>query len=297
MPPRVSIRPARGAEDVLAALFSAHAGRQGGLPRLADAARRLSGAYGVRSTWWVLEEQGRVVCCLRLYALDWRRGEETRRGYGLGGVATLPEARRRGHASALCAAACEAAEAEGAGVGLLYSAIPPAFYERIGFRVVPATSPRCERLVDLAASGPVAALTPIDPRKEAEALCRTFREVHGHRWHLDRTPQVHLQSLAESHSQWFFRVDGEAGYVRLSFEDGEIDVSEWALRDPERAEPVLRTVAKLGSEVGAKALTGWFDVPEGMRDWFSDAGRAKTLPMVRAEDDVTAPVLWSPDYF
>jgi predicted N-acetyltransferase YhbS len=56
---------------------------------------------------------------------------------GIGAVFTPPELRGRGYAAALLEHMVQGAERDGAAMAMLLSEIPPSYYERLGFSVVP----------------------------------------------------------------------------------------------------------------------------------------------------------------
>jgi predicted N-acetyltransferase YhbS len=290
-------RPAVTADDRRAAAVVTHAAHASPLPVDAFVAMRLRNPRRATATWWLLEEAGVVVASLVAYPLTFAVGDAVAAGYGLGAVATLPEARRRGHATALCRDAIEATEAEGRRVGLLFSAIPPAFYARLGFQVVPAWHHVCARPAELAASGPRVPWTPIDPRAEAETLANLHARRHGGALHLHRDVAGFLRSVDLNPEDLFFGVGTpRRGYVRVAVEAESVEVVEEVLPAPERA-AALRAVGRLA--VGLKALTveGWFDPCPTVAEFFDDRGRATTLPMVRGCSDLARARFSSADYF
>ncbi len=248
------------------------------------------------ATWWLLEEEGRAVASLVCYPLTFAVEGRVVPGHGLGAVATRPEARGRGFATELCVRAIAAAEAEGRSVGLLYSAIPPAFYERLGYRVVPAWRPSCDRPIELATSGPRAPWTPLDPRRDAAALA-TLYERHHRGVHLHRDAALFRRSVELNGADTFYGIgDPLRGYVRLTVEDGTVEVVEDVVPEADRA-AVLRSVAHLAVAVGAKAVEGWFDPCPETVPFFEERGRAKTLPMLRGAADPGSARFWGSDYF
>jgi GNAT superfamily N-acetyltransferase len=88
-----------------------------------------------------LVDGGRLLASAKRYALTvWLDGRRIP-ALGIGAVFTPPALRGRGHAPALVEQLCADARAQGRGVALLFSEIGAAYYERLGFRVVPhATS-------------------------------------------------------------------------------------------------------------------------------------------------------------
>ena len=290
-------RPALSPADRISVAVIAHAATAPATPRDVFVAQRLRNPKRALATWWLLEDGGAAVASLVSYPLTFAAGTVAAAGYGLGAVATHPEVRGRGYATELCRRVVEANEAEGRRVGLLYSAIPAAFYARLGFHVVPAWHHVCARPAELAASGPRVAWTPIDPRRDVAALAALYERRHEGALHLHRDPGRFLQSVDLSPEDLFFGL-GEPlrGYVRVAVDGDSVEVVEDVVPAPERA-AALRAVARVA--VGLKALTmeGWFDPCPTVGAFLEDRGRARTLPMVRGFTDLRRARFASADYF
>jgi len=274
-----------------------HAATQGAEPLGYHQALRLTLLRRHQGTWWMLEEGGRLVSSLMCYPLRFADGDGVVAGYGIGAVATRPEARRRGHAAALCRRAIEVAEGAGRSIGLLFSAISPAYYARLGFSVVPAWRHVCSSAAELAASGPQAELVPLDPRLDVETLTACYRAVHGG-LHVHRDENEWREALVRNARDVFFGLGAPLqGYVRLNTDDQEgIEVVELMV-PPQEQESVLRAVAGLTAAMGRREVEGWFDPVPGLAAFFEDRGRASTLPMVRGTRDVAEARFWGSDYF
>ena len=260
-------------------------------------ALRMRNPRRASATWWLLEDAGAPVASLVCYPLEFAVEGAIVPGHGLGAVATHPDARKRGFATELCRQAIAGAEAEGRSIGLLYSAIPPAFYERLGYRVAPAWRPSCTtRLAELAASGPHVAWTPLDPRREAATLA-TLYERHHRGAHLHRDEAGFRRSVELNVRDTFFGLGQPlVGYVRLAVEDGWVEVVEDVVPEPDRA-AALRTVARLAVDLASKGVEGWFDPCPEVAGFFEDRGRATTLPMLRGVADVVGARFHGSDYF
>jgi GNAT superfamily N-acetyltransferase len=249
-------------------------------------AKRLASLARSRAAWWVAVEDGKVVGATLSYPLrltDPSGGVHA--GYGIGALVTRASHRRRGIAGALLAAT-----AEGAGIGLLYSGIPPATYERHGFRVVPAFDHLCADPAALAASGRRASLRPIDPRVEHRRLGAAWDQGHpGLRLHRDAA--AWSASLAENPTDFFFAA--EDGYVRLRQGERELEVVELLGASPA---PVLRALGSFAVDLQVP-LRGWFDPVPEVASHFTDRGRARTLPMVHRWSHPETARFWSSDYF
>jgi GNAT superfamily N-acetyltransferase len=88
-------------------------------------------------------EDGTLLAGLKWYAFPAAIDGEARSAMGLGAVFTPKEVRGRGHASVLVEAALERGAAQGYDLALLMSEIGAPFYERLGFRTLPAEEAAC----------------------------------------------------------------------------------------------------------------------------------------------------------
>ncbi len=84
-----------------------------------------------------LVEGGRVLASAKRYDLEARAGGRRLAVAGIGAVFTPPDLRGRGHARELVDALVADAARRGCEQALLFSEIGAAYYERLGFRVVP----------------------------------------------------------------------------------------------------------------------------------------------------------------
>jgi predicted N-acetyltransferase YhbS len=100
--------------------------------------------------WRVLEAGGVLLSSLLLHRLP---PEPAGAAAGLGSIATPPELRRRGHAARLIAGALAELDARGVAVVYLHSDIAPRYYERFGFRALPARFQRAPTSVCMVRGG------------------------------------------------------------------------------------------------------------------------------------------------
>ena len=84
-----------------------------------------------------IDGSGRLLATAKQYRFAVRVGGREGWMCGIGAVFTPPEHRGRGHASALIEELVSRARREGALLAALFSAIGPAFYERLGFTGIP----------------------------------------------------------------------------------------------------------------------------------------------------------------
>lgn len=274
-----------------------HAATLGDKPFETWAGLRLRSLRRRAAAWWLLEQDGTAVASLVAYPLRFREGSRRLEGFGLGSVATHPDHRKKGYASYLCDCVAQAAVADGRAIGLLYSAIPPALYERIGYRVSAAWLHRCEDPAGLAASGSQAELEPLDPRVLVETLARLYEAFHGG-LHLERDERAMGQSLDYNPHDIFLGVGKPLqGYLRVRLtEPDDLDVVECIVPREMRG-PVIRAAAALAAAQGMRTLSTWLPAGEGVDGQFEDLGRARTLPMLKGEVTLEGAHFYRSDYF
>jgi GNAT superfamily N-acetyltransferase len=108
-------------------------------PRYAqyNAAQRLT-RWGARHlARLALMDGHRLLASAKRYDLEVLLNGRVHSAVGIGAVFTPPELRGRGHGGQVVTAVLDAARADGASIGLLFSEIGTAYYERLGFRQIP----------------------------------------------------------------------------------------------------------------------------------------------------------------
>lgn len=171
--------------------------------------------------------------------------------------------------------------------GLLFSAIAPAFYQRLGFEGVAAYGWRIHEVG--AVEGPRAELVPIDPLAHLDDLDAAWRLSHAGVY-LARDEQGWRRSVAQSPMDVFFAVEG--GYLRLCDADGDLEVVEVFATDPAA---VVRSVCDLAAVLGRTVVT-WH--PLSVADGIPKVpeSRVTTRPMLRKLPTAGA-AFWASDYF
>ncbi|TNE85938.1 MAG: N-acetyltransferase [Deltaproteobacteria bacterium] len=283
----MDIRIAANEDERRAAIAVAHAANGVRSPLATYTALRLAISLRRRARWWVLETGGGIVASLLDYPIVFGLGAQRMHGFGLGSVATHPGHRHQGLASRLCTTVADARATEGADHGLLFSAVAPAFYERLGYRVVEAVQWRVSEPASV--QGPRAELLPIDPVAELGMLAETYEHGHAGLFR-PRDEGGWLRTLEDNPVDTWFAVPG--GYLRLNDADGELEIAELFAEDPSA---VVRAVCDLAAVLG-RTVVSWVDVgePDGVPRVAES--RDKTLPMVRNLPPEGAR-FWGADYF
>ena len=278
------IRFAESLEDRLAACSVAAAVFAPADRPWVQQALRLSCPRRSQGDAWLLEEDGQVVCSLLSYPLEFvTPGGATSPGFGFGAVATLESARRRGHAATLCAHVTAHEIAGGRPLGLLFAAIDPAYYERLGWHCVPAWAHETTHLAELA-DGPRAAWHPIDPRRARDVLTTLYDDAHRGSLHMRRDAAGWAQSLAGEPSDLWLGL-GEVGaalrgYARIGRGQGTLSMAELVLADSDEQEVALRGLAALALELKLERMHCWLPPSPALERWFEPGDRSDDLPMV-----------------
>ncbi|MFI5177757.1 MAG: GNAT family N-acetyltransferase [Vicinamibacterales bacterium] len=130
-------------------------------------------------------EDGRVLASAKRYDLQARIGDRIISVLGIGAVFTPPSGRRQGHARALIEAMIEDAAARGCRAALLFSEIGAAYYERLGFRVMPQ---RVRTIETAGRPGAPAALVRTGEERDLPAMAEmAARAREGASFALDRS--------------------------------------------------------------------------------------------------------------
>jgi GNAT superfamily N-acetyltransferase len=134
-----TIAPADYARDILPHSSSIWAAGRSFDEYVQDFVAVAGSAYGKRRFRTVgLRIDGSIVVSCKRYEREIRCSDRVLRAAGIGAVFTPPKLRGRGYASALIGVLLDSERAAGTDVAFLFSDIHPAFYERLGFVVLPS---------------------------------------------------------------------------------------------------------------------------------------------------------------
>jgi GNAT superfamily N-acetyltransferase len=263
-----------------------------------------------------------VLSSAKRYDLSLRFDGRIRRVLGIGAVFTAPEHRGRGCARELLARMLETAVTEGQEFAMLFSEIPPAFYERLEFVPVPLVERTLE--VDRKRGGAPAMLVRSGDARDLPSIVEmsASRSV-GARLALDRsedfirfgiTRKRLLSGLAPSgtrNTEFLVVEEGSqaVAYLVSTEADGRWMIEEAGDRDPSGARlgAMLQVMlARYPSERLPEIRCWWPDalVPQQVR--VAAATATQSVLMIRPLRDRTLPlppltaaevVYWHADYF
>ncbi len=262
--------------------------------RVKPADAKVRGGRGDEAQWWLLDEDGRTVSCLLCYPQTFSMPDGTvLAGFGLGAVSTVPDATRRGYANWLCGEVGRIQAEAGRHIGLLYSAIPQAYYERLGYRVARAADWCTSELDAVAGAVPAARLVQVDPMARRAVLLERYAAHHRGLLSLLRNPTLHDRTLRLNPDDTWHLCDG--GYVRLEVDGSELEIIELIV-DETRVPGVLAACAEQACALGLTALRGWLEPSPFVERHLERRSRERTLPMVLGTPPNPSR-FWSSDYF
>jgi len=303
----LDIHPASLAEQDLA-YRQVHEMWGRGLPLDEFLAKRWQSVAHNRAEWWVGTRDGQVLCSLGRHPLTFHwRGRDVP-GFGICAVYTHPSARKQGLAAALCQRVADVRTSDGDELGLLYSDIPPAYYEALGYRVVSPTLFRCDDLAGLAASGEQTALRSLDPQTSLTQLARWYAAAHERdALFLARSAEYWHYSLARWPNDEFLEALSPAGhplgYLRASRQKDSWEILETCVHEPASELAAWRALAAAAHATGAQSLRGWLRPRSVPADHFREVPRTREIPMIkslRSPDDDLSPAnchFWATDHF
>jgi GNAT superfamily N-acetyltransferase len=129
-----------------------------------------------------LVEDGRLLASAKRYRFTTRLDGREAPTVGIGAVFTPQAARGRGYATRLIEQLCDEARADGCALAILFSEIGSAYYERLGFRIVPHTT--SDVIVKTTAGAPAMLVRAGDARDAASVAETHARRVERYRFGL-----------------------------------------------------------------------------------------------------------------
>jgi GNAT superfamily N-acetyltransferase len=289
--PHLSIHPATHDEQHQV-YRNVHEFWGGGLPLDEFLARRARSVVHSRAQCWVLTVDGRVVSSMAWHPLSFGWRGQIMPGMGVGSVFTVSDQRGQGRADALLREVARAARAAGNRLALLFSDIKPAYYQKLGYRLLPAVSYRCDRLGALIDAGEHASLRRVEPATCLDRLIDILRAAHAaDELFIDRDQEYWQYAFRRSPLDAFFLIEprpgAAAGYVRLTPRFGGDCLIELALAadDPQLEQAAYSAAAGVAAQAGAPALAGWLRASPVVERWFTPRQRDGAIPMVAPLDD------------
>ena len=202
----------------------------------------------------VVIDQGRIVSHLRIWDRKIRvRGVALRAG-GIGSLLTRPESRGLGHASALMRETVSYMAREGYDLGLLFTVMGPAFYERLGWSAIPLPTFEIVLGKGLKVPAPGEGVRRVRIEKDLEAVM----EIYAHYCEGMTGPEVRPRSYWTSGPSryrgvfpgWGYEAEGRLlAYLNYEVEPNRIWVKEACVRPGSE-----KAFLELGSAMLAEAM-------------------------------------------
>jgi predicted N-acetyltransferase YhbS len=224
-------------------------------------------------TRWALTDGDTVLSSAKLYRFGATLDGRSVNVAGIGAVFTPAAHRGRGHASDLIERLTAHAAADGAELAMLFSEIEPAFYERLGFTVVPITELTVRVVEDTRRGAPMTMVRVGDDRDLAAIAAMDTQRARPFRFHLDRgvewlrfamTRKRLLAGLGQAGArelQFFIAEEGTtaAAYVVIVSGSDAWTIECCGDRDPTGARigALLQGLIAREPSAGRPAIRGW----------------------------------------
>ncbi len=238
----------------------------------------------ILTPWWsnnarrvALTEDGQARASAKWYDLTMCFGTRSLRVLGIGAVFTPPELRGRGFGGRIVQEICATAEKTGYDAALLFSEIGPAFYERLGFSVVPIEASRISATRGRGAPGTlvrtgddrdIASIAEMQARTAANAKLSLERSADLSRFFLTKKRlQAGLGPIGMREVEFFVAEEGHmaVAFVLRTRGPKGLMLEECGDRDPSgaRVGAILRALDFRQPDHEPEIMTAW--LPAGWR--------------------------------
>jgi predicted N-acetyltransferase YhbS len=257
----------------------------------------------ILTPWWssnvrrvALTEGGELQASAKWYDLTMRLEGRSLRVLGIGAVFVAPEVRRRGFGSRIVEEMTAAAANDGYDAALLFSEIGAAFYERLGFTVVPIDAPRISATRGRGAPGTlvrtgddrdIASIAEMQARTAANAKFSLERSADLIRFFLTKKRlQAGLGPIGFREVEFFVAEEGHmaVAFVLRTRGPNGLVLDECGDRDPSgaRVGAILRALDFRQPDHEPEIMTAW--LPAGWRPpqiQVHDVSPASEIMMIR----------------
>ena len=251
---------------------------------------RLASEKHKAALWIIGKQEHQIVCSLGLFPLKMMLNGEIASAYSIGAVYTPVSHRRCGYASSLLNFSIELMEEQQRHIGVLYSDISPAFYQKHGFCHLNSSafvyevsgrssySHRKEILVSEAIwSVSCKLIQRLYKQWAASHDGAPYRDQNHWDWHIKRYPEARYFLLRQG------RID--IGYIAATVANDKLVILDFASSNQIDVESVLAQVLSLSK--GFSTITGWWPMNQEFSPDISIVSRKDEMPMIRGGGDVT----------
>lgn len=249
----------------------------GGLDRQAHGryhAAQLATAWGrAHLERWALVEDDQVLSSAKIYDLAGVLDGRAIRLAGISAVFTPPAHRGRGAARDLVSRLIDRAAADGGDAALLFSAIGPDYYARLGFEVVPTRDLTVRVIEDARRGAPATMVRAGDERDLADVVAMDAVRAAPYRFHLTRDRDLVQFALVKRRLlagfaplgaralQFFVAEEGASAvaYVAIAVNGSDWTIDSCGDRDPSGARlgAILQVLIARDPGEPRPTLTGW----------------------------------------
>ena len=259
---------------------------------------RMQSVQHARASWYVGCVDVRVATSIGVYPIVLRAGGQSCSGYGIGGLHTLPEFRRRGYAAKLMEWVLRQQLNAGTQFGLLYSDIKPEYYAEMGYRLCESYYAWALPRVGTEQVGD-ARIESFEPGKSVEALAEMYAAVQSTRSIWIERDDVYwvwiLRRYPEHEWCWWVpaEADDPAGYLQVWTTETETRVFDWGVLPGADELSFWKSVLEWAAARGISRIGGWLPSSEAICQCFEITHRIKELTMI---SPLTPEAPWDDSY-
>jgi hypothetical protein len=256
-------------------------------------AERMNSPQHNRGRWYAGCLEGRPVCGLGAYPMEFLLRGRVVPGIAIGSVHTVPRCRRRGYAGELLEWVENVEISRGAALSLLYSNIEPAYYAKFGYELCDNYSGRldigsADKILDEAPDQPrlrYVSVRPESRRAEIESLYAAYQAQFP--VSISRDPlywdYVFRKGAADEFAMLQDAEGATRGYAQLAVGQGSVNIVDWAAVDhsDQTARDLFLAVLREGRERGWNSVGGWLPDTDATRSLFPIRARTSELTMLK----------------
>ena len=257
-------------------------------------AERMNSPQHNRARWYAGCLEGRPVCGLGAYPMEFQLHGRTLPGIAIGSVHTVPRCRRKGYAAELMESVENVEISRGAALGLLYSNIEPGYYAKLGYVLCDSLSGMVDTSTADPAAGPASsesplryeAVQPAARRPEIESLYAAYHAKFpiSIARNTEYWDYVFRKGAADEFALLSDDQGGCRGFVQLTIKKNDVHLVDWAAADHSAETECALFVALLreAQKRQWKSIGGWLPDTDATRRFFSLSARAEEITMIKA---------------
>ena len=257
--------------------------------------RRLASVQHNRATWYVGCVDGRVVTSLGCFPLQFCIRGETQPGIAIGAVHTVSEFRGRGFAPQLIESVERDQRQQGVTMSLLYSDIPPKYYERLGYLVCPSWEAKIETASAFAAarellqSSPECGFEKVSRFKKRPTLATLYDNHHAAiEVSIARDAAYWEYLLAKQPDDEYYLMNEPSGdavaYVRLRADSERLLVRDFAVTGNDNWNLLFSHIVCNAADRNLPTVGGWLPNLPALSSFAKLSCREQEITMLKSLD-------------